>query len=444
MSVSDPTERRRWLRPRKVLGSLTVRIWAVRLGFAVGRLMPIRPVVVLASQRTSTLSGNLVYIEKELASRTPQIPVRVLAYRITGGSVRRRIRSLRNLYRSGYALATSRVLVVDDYFFPMYVITPRPGTIRVQTWHAAGAFKKIGYSVLDKGFGADEDLVRRVPIHSNYDVCLMPSGKATVHYIEAYRQPLERFVTELGYPRTDLFFDEAHKAQAIAAIRSRYAIPADRKVLLYAPTFRGDTVHSARYDDSLDIAVMHAALADEWVLLMRLHPFVRTELTLTEATSGFAIDVSDWSDMNELMFVADLMVTDYSSAIFEFALLQRPMAFLAPDSDAYEHERGFYFDFRSGVPGPVFETTAELAAYVKAGSFDVERASAFARESFEVADGHSTERFVDRVVLPALREEPLALTPPVLPVPESGARTDRPPAGSSPAGSSPAGAAPGA
>lgn len=409
-----------------------MRIWAARLGFAIGSRLPIRPVVVLASQRTSTLSGNLVYIETELARRNPPIPVHVIAYRTAGGSVWRRVQALRNVFRAGYVLATSRVFVVDDYFFPMYVITPRPGTIRVQTWHAAGAFKKIGYSVLDKAFGADEDLVNRVAIHSNYDVCLMTSGKATVHYIDAYRQPLERFVTELGYPRTDVFFDEVRKARAIAAIRTRYAIPAGRKLLLYAPTFRGDTVNSARYDDSLDLGVMHAALAGEWLVLMRLHPFVRTGPTLSRATAGFAIDVSGWPDINELMLVADLMVTDYSSAIFEFALLERPMAFLAPDSDAYEHERGFYFDFRSGVPGPVFETTADLAAYVKAGRFDVERAVAFARESFDVADGHSTERFVDRVVLPALREEALAFRPPVLPPPEFGVGTDPPPAGGSP------------
>ena len=239
--------------------SLTLRTWAARTGFAVGRLLPIRARVVLASQRTSRIGGNLAYIERELRRRTPTIRTDVLAYRIAGGR-RGRVRALLDQVRAGFALATARVVVVDDYFFPMYVITPRPGTIRVQTWHAAGAFKKIGYSVLDKSFGADEDLVSRVNIHSNYDVCLMPSGKATVHYMDAFRQPLERFTAELGYPRTDLFFDVEHRARATSAIRERYRLPADRKVLLYAPTFRGDTVGAARYDDLLDLAVLRDAL----------------------------------------------------------------------------------------------------------------------------------------------------------------------------------------
>jgi CDP-ribitol ribitolphosphotransferase len=96
-------------------------------------------------------------------------------------------------------------------------------------------------------------------------------------------------------------------------------------------------------------------------------------------------------------------VTDYSSAIYEYSLLGRPMAFFAPDHDAYEAERGFYFDFRTGVPGPVFETTHGLARWLRAGEFDLDRVARFRAESFDVADGHATERFVDRLVEPALR-----------------------------------------
>ena len=86
---------------------------------------------------------------------------------------------------------------------------------------------------------------------------------------------------------------------------------------------------------------------------------------------GFAIDVSDHPDINELMLVSDVLVTDYSSAIYEFALLDRPMAFFAPDYEAYEAERGFYFDYRTGVPGPIFETSEALADYLRAGDFDL-------------------------------------------------------------------------
>ncbi len=383
-------------------------ILVVRVGFALGRLRPLRAHVVLASQRATRLGGNLLYIRRELERRTPRIPVRVLAYRTRTGP-RGRIEDAWHALRAGYHLATARVFVVDDWFFPMDAVTPRPGTVRVQAWHAAGAFKMVGYSVLDKSFGADEAMVRIVRIHSNYDVCLTSSATTTAHYMDAFRLPRDRFTSALGLPRTDVFFDAQHRALATEAIRARYALPPGRKVLLYAPTFRGDTVRSARYDEQLDLKTMRDVLGEAWVLLLRLHPFVRRSASISAGLAGFAIDVSDWPDMNELMFVADLLVTDYSSVIFEFALLDRPMAFFAPDHDAYERERGLYLDYGTGLPGPVFEVTRDLAAYAAAGRFDLERVRAFARVWFDVADGHASERFVDRVALPALRGEPVRI-----------------------------------
>ena len=103
------------------------------------------------------------------------------------------------------------------------------------------------------------------------------------------------------------------------------------------------------------------------------------------------------------MLVSDLLVTDYSSAIYEFSLLGRPICFLAPDHLAYEGERGFYFDYLSGVPGPVFETTDELARHLREGRFDIARVAAFRQANFDVADGHASARVVERILLPALR-----------------------------------------
>jgi CDP-ribitol ribitolphosphotransferase len=273
----------------------------------------------------------------------------------------------------------------------------------VQTWHASGAFKKVGYSALGSTFGADETLVRRVAIHSNYDLCLVASQTAAAHYAEAFRQPLERFVSHLGIPRTDVLFGEERTARTVDAIRRRYSLPDGKRVVLYAPTFRGDTIGAARYDDVIDLATMRASLGQDHVLLLRLHPFVRARARLGPDDAGFAIDVSDHPDINELMLASDILVTDYSSAIYEFSLLGRPMVFFAPDHAAYERERGFYFDYRTGVPGPIVETTEDLVACLRTGSFDLERIRAFRAASFEVADGDSSRRFVDEIVLPALR-----------------------------------------
>ena len=389
---------------------LTLRIAVVRAGFLIGRLLPVRRRVVLATSHADSISGNLAWIRQEIAGRSPSIPVTVLAYRSVPTTRGRFVAAAGGL-TAGFHLATARLFVVDDYFFPMYVIRPRRGTVRAQVWHASGAFKKFGYSVLDKSFGADEAKVRRIRIHGNYDVCLVSSRSVAPFYAEAFRQPLERFVASLGVPRTDLFPNPALVEDRTARVRRRYALDAAKRVILYAPTFRGDSVARARHDPSLDLDRLAAVLAADHVVLLRLHPFIRSRVQLPASLAGFVIDVSDHPDIHDLMLVSDLLVTDYSSAIYEYSLLGRPILFFAPDHEAYERERGFYFDYRTGVPGPIFRTTDDLAEHIRAGGFDTDRIERFARASFDVVDGGASARFVDQVVVPSLRDGALALHP---------------------------------
>lgn len=380
-----------------------VRILLVRLGFLAGRALPIRSRVVLATAHADRLGGNLAWIRDAIRRDLPDARV----VELTGfprPGLRGSLRSVARAVQAGFHLATARLFVVDDYFFPMYVVRPRDGTTYVQTWHACGAFKKFGYSALDRSFGADEAYATAVRIHANYDRCLVSAERFIPAYAEAFRQPPERFTSRLGIPRTDLFFDADRAARTAAAVRDRYGLPAGRRVVLYAPTFRGTRATEARSPTELDLDLLRDELAGDHVVLLRAHPFVRRSTGGTGSAPGlpFVVDASGHPDINELMLASDVLVTDYSSAMYEFALLGRPIAFFAPDHVAYEAERGFYFDYATGLPGPLFTTTADLAAWLRAGVFDTERVRRFAAESFDVADGHATGRFLDELVRPAL------------------------------------------
>lgn len=381
--------------------AIAARRWAVLLGAWLGRRLPEDPQVLFATAHSRVLRGNLAIVAEGLDRRTPPVAYRTLTSFPAAGW-RGRFAVLAHSAVAGFRLARARVVVLDDYFFPLYVLTPRPGSTVIQLWHGCGAFKKFGYSLIGKTFGADEDMVSQVRIHLGYDVCLVSSMGVATHYAEAFDQPLERFRADLGIPRTDVLFGEMRIARTVAAVRARYAIPAGKRVVLYAPTFRGDT-NAARFADDLDLRAMAAALADDHVVLVRLHPFVRAAAPLDPALAGFAIDVSDHPDINELLLVADLLITDYSSVIYEFSLLERPMVFFAPDHAAYERERGFYFDYRTGVPGPIAETTAEVIARLRDDTFDLERVRAFRDANFDVADGRATERVIETLIVPALR-----------------------------------------
>jgi CDP-glycerol glycerophosphotransferase (TagB/SpsB family) len=377
-------------------------IAAVRVGFLLGRIGAPRKRVVFATRDADHPGGNLVAIRAELARRAPTIRTRVIGYRMRSG-LGGRVATAVEAVRLGYHLASARLLVADDWLFPLYAAWPRAGTTRVQVWHAAGAFKAFGFSV------ADADAVGQLPMTANFDLVLASSEAAKGPFAHAFRVPPERVTSAIGIPRTDLFFDPAARATAEAAVRDRFGLEPRRKVVLYAPTFRGAGPRDAHDAGLLDIGGLHAALGDGWTLLLRLHPLVAAAAPIPHGDAGFAVDASGWPDMNELLLVADVLVTDYSSVAFEFALLGRPMAFLAPDADAYTGERGFYLDLRSDLPGPVVATTAELAAHLLEGAFDAEATRAFARRWFDVADGHASERFVERIVLPAVRGDPPAI-----------------------------------
>ena len=378
-----------------------LRKWILSAVFTLFRPLPLRNRVVFASSHAVRLGGNLKALHDEMERRSVDAGIVVLL-RSSTAARSGKLDTLRFAIIAEYYLATSRVFIVDDYFFPIYVIQPKPHTTIIQTWHASGAFKKVGYSVLDKTFGATDSLVRRVRIHSNYTYCLVGSKNAIPFYSEAFGQPPERFVS-LGIPRDDLFSDVTFSQRAADNIRTRYRLPANKKTILYAPTFRGTSKHAAAYYGGLDLHALRDVCGGEYVLLLRLHPFVAAAINVDESLEGFVTDVSSYPDINELLLVSDVLVTDYSSVIYEFSLLDRPMAFFAPDFEEYQAERGFYFDYRTGVPGPVFTTTLGLAEYLSAGEFDTDAAAEFRARSFDITDGHASERVIDKLVLPALR-----------------------------------------
>jgi teichoic acid ribitol-phosphate primase len=391
------------------------RLWARRaigrgldavflVAYSVCRVLPSRERVVLISRTHE--HGNLAVIASHLEAVHPD--VRVVRLREPSARDGDALGHLRRwtafLLRCAFHLATSRVIALDEQFRPLYRVGPRPGRVVIQAWHGSGAFKKFGYSTLDRDFGLTPEAAERLRLHTNYTLCLVSSQAATPAFADAFRLDPEMFVSSLGIPRTDVLLDPA--AREAAAARVRAALPAlaslepGTRVILVAPTFRGISTKVARDPGLLDLAAMRERLGRDHVILLKRHPLVRDDRQ--EDLGGFVIDASTYPDLNELMLVSDALVTDYSSAVFDFALLGRPIVMFAPDLESYERERGFYFDYRTGVPGPVFERTEEVADYLRAGAFDLERVRRFAQTWFEVADGMATARLVDQVVMPAL------------------------------------------
>ena len=403
---------------RRILPFRTVvRVLAARAGATLARLRPIHERVYIVANRDGVLRGNLAEIERALRA----LPAAPTILRETGSDDERNggfpilslFTAVLRIAKRSYRVATSRVVIVDDYFFPIYPVKKRSGVTIIQVWHACGAFKRFGRATLESEWGADEILLKWVPIHANYDLTLVSSASIAQIYADAFGQPVEQITAAFGIPRTDALAPSPRRDAAEREVRTRLGLRDNRTTILYAPTFRGADLKGAAAPELLDIAALFRALGGQYRLILRLHPFVKSAMRIPEEARDFVVDASREPDVNEVMLAADILVTDYSSIIFEYALLNRPMAFLAPDLAAYERERGFFFDYRSGVPGPVVETTEQLLTWINAKAFDLPRVAKFAAESFDVMDGHATERLVEQVVLPALRGEALHIPAPI-------------------------------
>jgi len=403
---------------RRILPLRTiVRVLAARAGATLARLRPVQERVYIAVNREGTLRGNLAEIERALRA-LPAAPVILRetesdGERSGGVKILSLFSAVLRIAMRSYRVATSRVVIVDDYFFPIYPVKKRSGVTIIQVWHACGAFKRFGRATLASEWGADETFLKLVPIHANYDLTLVSSASIAQIYADAFGQRVEKITAAFGIPRTDALVASPRRDATERGVRARLGLNDNHTTILYAPTFRGADLKGAAAPELLDIAALYRELGDRYRLILRLHPFVKSAMRIPDEAKSFVVDASREPDVNEVMLAADILVTDYSSIIFEYALLNRPMAFLAPDLAAYERERGFFFDYRSGVPGPVVETTEQLITWINAKVFDLPRVAKFAAESFDVMDGYATERLIEQVVLPALRGEALRIPAPI-------------------------------
>lgn len=294
-------------------------------------------------------------------------------------------------------LADAAVVFISDssYFFSSLPL--RPQTKVIQTWHACGAFKKFGYSITDKKFGADRKDLERFPLHRNFSLVTVSSPEVVWAYAEAFHMEKEQEkILPVGISRTDIFYRREFLDSAREKLYEKIPEAGGKKVILYAPTFRG-RVADAVSPEVLDFSAMREALASEYIVLCKHHPFVKHRPAVPEDCQNFAWDATELFSIEELLAVSDVCISDYSSLVFEYSLFERPMIFLAHDLDEYFDWRGFYYPYCEMAPGPIVSNTAEVIDCIKElpEKFEKERVADFRRKFMSACDGHATERILE-------------------------------------------------
>jgi teichoic acid ribitol-phosphate primase len=357
--------------------------------------LPARPeTVVLASPRKAELDGNLLHIERAIAATRPRVRCVVLSEPYSYGFRGKLLYGLR-MIRAMYHLRTASLVVVDNAWLPVHVAPHPARTTIVQVWHAVGALKRFGVDTVPPPHEPERSF-----LHRHYD-WVVSSGEASREpWSRALRTPVER-VLPLGSPRTDMLVDADALEAARERVLRRYPALRGRRVITYAPTFRGRG-RGKRPAAGLDVGRLRAALEAGEVLVLKSHPNLDARLV---DRAGFDVVVDPADDMNDVLAATDVLVTDYSSSIFEYALLRRPLVLLVPDLDAYAQVPGLYLDYGTAMIGAQVVDTDGVIAAIRDGFVDAPAYEAFIARHLGVADGRATQRVVERFLPETARME---------------------------------------
>lgn len=354
----------------------------------IGRHSPIKQkYVTFLSNRRNDLTGNFEFIYNEM-KQNPD-----LQFRFVLSEQETKQMKFIDFMRIGYYFGCSKVILVDDYLELMFMMKRRAGTTLIQLWHACGAFKTFGYTRLGKEGGQRQDS----PNHRNYDYTTVSSKEITRFYAEGFGLSLEKVVAT-GVPRTDVFFDEDYRSRVVKRFYEQYPKLKDKKILLFAPTFRGNGKNSGFYPvEQFNVNKLYEQLDKEYAIIIKHHPFTKERHKIKKEYADYIVDMSSNSELNDLLFVTDLLITDYSSVVFEASLLDIPMLFYVYDLKQYVATRGFYYEYETFVPGKIVYDFGEIAPVIQSGDFHQEKIDPFKRRFFDGLDGKSTKRTVDLI-----------------------------------------------
>lgn len=310
-----------------------------------------------------SINGNIMRMYQKVKSERPNEICKFVTKKDLKAQKgwRRLIKEVVFVCESSFHLATSHVIFLDNVFLPMALMRFKKEVQIIQLWHGCNTLKKFGQL---SNTGQLKKLEKRA--NSRYTHLITSSTKMNKLHEEAFGVDEDK-IYALGLPRMDsLFQEESVLQKEREAFYKSYPQLKGKTLILYAPTFRDNDLGLT--NEKMDLSQVAKALSDKYVIMTKFHPFVCQNYKQVEGSK--LIDVSHYDDLNRLLLVADILITDYSSIIFEYAILGKPMIFYAYDQEVYEHElRGFYYPYEEYVPGVVVRSRKELLRCLKEQSY---------------------------------------------------------------------------
>ena len=349
------------------------------------RKMKVQPnKVTFLSNRSDRLTGNIKAVFFEM-TKIENIDITVLCKK---GGLKA---NLPNLFKFFKLYATSSVVFVDDYYHFLSYLKKKDDVKLIQLWHACGAFKTFGFSRL----GRDSYLRQSSPNHRQYDYVVVSSNEVIPYYAEGFGVAMDKVIA-LGSPRCDVLENEDYKKRFKKRFYKENPELKDKKILLFAPTFRGGGMGNCFYPvEKFEVDKIFDKIDDDWVIAVKMHPYLSERPTCSDKYKDRLIDLTSKYDVNDLLFITDLLVTDYSSVIFEASIVDVPMLFFAFDLNEYSRDRDFYCNFASFVPGKIVLNTDEMIDSINNEDYNQELVKPFRKRYFGTKTGEATKNVVE-------------------------------------------------
>lgn len=353
--------------------------------FTLFRLFPVNPdKVFMVATHDDSEEGNIGIVANEIRKLMPE---KKMVFLTKKDGINK---PFSFFVVKAFHMATSAVIFMDNHFLPMAYTSFSKKTKVVQLWHGTGTIKKFG---LDAEKGETRKLAEKANMRTTH--LIVGSERTKEQYHTAFGIPKEKiYIT--GLPRTDRMLDKEDLSEKRERFYEEYPGLREKRIILYAPTFRDDEVEHPEI--ALDLAQLQKDLPQDTVFLLRLHPHVAEKLEFAKWESDKIRNVSCYRGVTTLMAVADMLITDYSSIVYEYCLLEKPICFYAYDLDEFAREgRDFYEDYRSFVPGPVVENQDALTEFCKKKDYDMSNVVSFVKDNYSYTDKNAVNRLFELI-----------------------------------------------
>ena len=377
---------------KKVIG-----YYLFALVYNVSRLMPIKKNNVLCIMTHDDGEGsNVSLVAKVLRRRSADYSFSYITKKDTSKvKAGHNWSSILNFFiQKPYQLARAQVVLMDNIFLPYAYLARRKGTKVIQLWHGTGTIKKFGQDV---NTGKLKELEQRA--NNNITHLIVNSEEMKKTYGQAFGVDESR-IFPIGLPKTDELINRLDRIKKDNKnldkdyIYDKYNISKEVKLVLYAPTFRDEEVDYPKVSDQLEELLDY--LPQGYELGLRLHPHVAESMAGIKDKGVHQLSFEE--DVNTVMLASDILITDYSSIVFEYCLMKCPMIFYSYDLEEFHKKgRGFYHPYQSYVPGPIAYTGKEVCQLIKENNFDNEKINKFIKDNYQYLDGKATERLLNLI-----------------------------------------------